>query len=88
MMIEFPAEDLHAAMLHFGQREAALRLALVPDPDEPEVIQPLSWLRSMIDECRERGPSDDCDDPDAYWQMVREVEGLYDRARAALNPSS
>lgn len=56
-----------------------------PDPEEPEVIQPLSWLRSMIDECKERGPAEDCDDPEAFHMMVREVEQLHDRARTALS---
>lgn len=54
------------------------------DPEIPEVIRPVSWLWSMIDECRSRGPSEDCDDPDAFWKMVREVEELHQGLMAAI----
>lgn len=58
--------------------------ALRGDPEMPECISPLGWLKSMIDECLERGPSADCEDPDAWWQMVREVEELHRKGSAAV----
>lgn len=65
-----------------------LQQALIPDPDMPEQIQPLSWLRSMIEDCRTRGPAADDDDPDAYYEMVREVEQLHERIKAALSATN
>jgi hypothetical protein len=62
----------------------ALRQALVGDPEMPDCIRPLSWLDSMIDECKRRGPSADEEDPDAYWTMVQEVESLLGNVRSAL----
>lgn len=59
--------------------------ALRGEPDCPPEISPLSWLRSMIAECNERGPAADNDDPDAFWEMVREVETMHDKASAALS---
>jgi hypothetical protein len=58
--------------------------ALRGDPEMPECISPLSWLKSMIDECLERGPSADCEDPDAWWMMVCEVKELHRKGTAAV----
>lgn len=57
--------------------------AMQGDPECPE-ISPLSWLKSAIDELRERGPAEDCDDPDAFWMMVREIEDLHRKGTAAI----
>jgi len=54
------------------------------DPEMPDPIRPIGWLHSMILECRERGPRQDEDDPEAYWEMVREVEQLYAKIKSAL----
>lgn len=58
------------------------------DPDEPPCIQPLSWLRSLIDDARERGPAPTCDDLDAYDMMLREVEDFHARCRAAITKAT
>lgn len=52
----------------------------------PDPVSHVSWLRSAIDELKERGPTDDDEDPDAYWEMVAEVEALH-RKLAMLQPS-
>lgn len=64
--------------------------AVTGGPDTPPQISPLSWLKEAIDELHNRGPADDCDDPDAYHEMIREVEALHDRltALAASPPSA
>lgn len=57
--------------------------ALRGENSEPHCISPLSWLRSMIDDCKDR-LGDDREDPDAYAMMIREVEGLYRNGLAAV----
>jgi hypothetical protein len=57
--------------------------ALRGDPEIPE-ISPLSWLRSMIRECQERGPAITNDDPDAFYEMVREVQQMEERCSAII----
>lgn len=52
------------------------------DPDTPECIWPISWLRTMVacaDEASDKG-----DDPMAHDEMVREVRRLLDGLTAAL----
>jgi hypothetical protein len=71
--------------------EATLREAfLTADPNIPREITPLSWLRSMVDACD--GPDAagalGGDDPDAWFEMCREVRGLLDKATAVLAPST
>jgi hypothetical protein len=61
--------------------------ALGGDPDMPEAINPLGWLKSMIDFCNEPRiqtiiAADE--DPSALWEMIREVEELHRRGVAAL----
>lgn len=63
--------------------EDALWKALVPDPEEP--VSPLSWLRSLLSDARDRGPVEGDDDPDSYWIMVEEVQRLHDRCSAVLS---
>ncbi|ACL58489.1 hypothetical protein [Methylobacterium nodulans] len=58
--------------------------ALHGDPDCPE-ISPLSWLKSLIDHCKERGPKPDEEDPDAWFTMVREAEELHRKGTAAVS---
>ncbi len=67
--------------------EATLREAfLTTDPDVPQEITPLSWLRSMVDACDsdEAAAALGGDDRDAWFEMCREVRGLLDKASAAL----
>lgn len=81
------SRDVHIEQTaHYRRRLEQLESAMRGDPEVPE-ISPLSWLRSMIDECKARGPSADNDDPDAFWEMVREVEALHTNATAALEQS-
>lgn len=56
------------------------------DPETPEQISPLSWLRSMVDACdtAEAVEALGGDDPAAWRDMVREVRALLDRGRAAV----
>lgn len=54
------------------------------DPEAPKEIQPLSWLKSMIEYCKERGPFEADADPNSFWDMVSEVETLHKRATAAV----
>lgn len=55
------------------------------DLEMPDAIRPLSWLWEMIKEVKERGPAPNCEDASAFWEMVREVEGMHARATAALD---
>lgn len=73
------------------QVEATLREAfLTADPNMPREITPLSWLRSMVDACD--GPDAvqalGGSDPDAWFDMCREVRGLLDKATATLAPAT
>lgn len=63
-----------------------LLLAIHGDADVqmPNAIRPLSWLSEMIKDVKERGPAPSCDDQSAFWEMVREVEGMHARATAAV----
>lgn len=54
------------------------------DPEMPEEISPLSWLAEAITELRNRGPEDNCEDPDAFWEMVSELETLERNGLAAI----
>lgn len=63
---------------------ATLRLALLGQDDTPREISPLSWLHSLIEECRRRGPAVDDEDPAAYFEMLRECEALLQGVDAAL----
>jgi hypothetical protein len=60
--------------------------ALRTDPDEPDSINPIGWLHSAIEALKDpkRTKAERKEDPDAYWMMVREVEGLYHALKAAL----
>lgn len=54
---------------------------------EPECaeISPLSWLFSMIEYCKQRTAADENDeDPLATAEMIREVEELYRKGKAAV----
>lgn len=57
---------------------------LVPDPEMPREIQPLSWLREAIQELERRGPAPDCEDESAFWEMIVEVQNLEGRLTTAL----
>jgi hypothetical protein len=68
------------------QEHAALNaLGCFDDAEIPREIQPLSWLKSMIDSAVERGPEPDCDDPGAYVEMVCEVKALYSSLKAIFD---
>src|SRR5262245_22018297 len=56
------------------------------DPTMLPTIQPIGWLYTMIQEFKEpeKIAANYKEDPDSYWMMIREVEGLYERASAAL----
>lgn len=69
-----------ACNLHHEMKEALEG----DDPEMPECIRPLSWLKTLIDDCHHRGPAPDNDDPSAYWECLREVEQLHDKALAVL----
>jgi DNA-binding transcriptional regulator PaaX len=71
--------------------ESTLRDAfLTTDPDLPQEITPLSWLRSMVDACDsdEAAAALGGDDRAAWFEMCREVRGLLDKASAALVPKA
>lgn len=57
-----------------------------PDPDMIPSIQPLGWLYTAIQELKE--PKKILEsyetDPDAWWMMIRELEWIYEKGRAAL----
>jgi hypothetical protein len=70
----------------FLTEQAALgALGCFDDPEIPPGIQPLSWLKSMIDSAIARGPEPDCDDPDAYIEMCCEVKELYSNLKAVFD---
>lgn len=75
------ANDFDALSLRVAELEGALRGAY---PEAPE-IGPLSWLKSGIDELKARGPHRECEDPDAFWEMVTELESFHATARALLS---
>ena len=54
--------------------------------DTPADINPLSWLHSAIAALGdlEYAIAERDEDPDAYWMMVRELEGLHAGLTAAL----
>jgi len=54
------------------------------DPEMPECIRPINWLHSLIQYCNARGPSPDDADPGAFWDMMGEVEALYEKGMAAI----
>jgi hypothetical protein len=66
--------------------ETTLRRALEgDDPEMPQEIQPIGWLLTMIQECKRHAKeSKDIEDISAYYEMISEVEHLYNRAREAL----
>lgn len=71
--------------------EAVLRDAfLTNDPDIPQEITPLSWLRSMVDACdsEEAAAALGRDDREAWLEMCREVRGLLDKASSVLGPQA
>lgn len=53
------------------------------DPDLPREIRPVSWLRSLIQDARKRGPAEDDDDPQSWWEMLSECEALLAGLEAA-----
>jgi hypothetical protein len=57
------------------------------DPEAPE-IGPLSWLRSALEELRVRGPAPTDEDPNAYWEMVSELEQFFSVASAAIKKAT
>lgn len=81
-------QDLRNAAARIVQARAEierLREALEgDDPEMPQAIQPIGWLHTMIEESKRRGPDEKDDDPSAYWEMVGEVEALYQKAISAL----
>lgn len=59
------------------------------DQEMPKAIQPVSWLQEMIKECTLRGPALECEDTDAFAEMVEEVTRLYEASlavRTAIRP--
>lgn len=59
-----------------------------PNSEMPAAIRPLSWLYEMIKDCKARGPAPDCEDTNAFWTMVSEVEAMHAAAAAALKKLS
>ena len=57
------------------------------DDAEPGEVTPLDWLHRAVESLK--APSTIIglieEDPDAFWMMVREVEGLYRNLKAALD---
>jgi hypothetical protein len=58
------------------------------DPEIPDVIRPLSWLRSLIDEAERMhgllekaeealGNEFKDEDPSAFWEMIQECKALH-----------
>lgn len=58
------------------------KAAAFGDPPELHHLQPIEWLHTMIDECRQLG--DEVNDPDSWWLMISEVEKLYSGMKSAL----
>lgn len=56
------------------------------DPDVPDCITPLSWLRSMVDACNTGTAAEVLggEDQDAWFEMVREVQQLLRRSELAV----
>lgn len=57
------------------------------DPEMPEIIQPIGWLHTMIQECKRIAsefPEAAGDDIDAWFEMISEVEWMYDRAKSCI----
>jgi len=56
------------------------------DPDTPECLSPLSWLRSMVDACNTCTAAEELggEDQEAWFMMVQEVQVLLNRAEAAV----
>lgn len=78
----------------FGDDEANARLiAAAPDllealrgadPELPKHIQPIGWLRALIDWAKLHADVLDKEDVDAFWTMIQEAERLFYNARAAV----
>lgn len=78
----------------FGDDEANARLIAAapdllealrgPDPDMPRHIQPVGWLRALIDWAKLHADSVNKDDADSFWSMIQEAERLFYNARAAI----
>lgn len=47
------------------------------DGAEADADRPANWLLAMILYCKAQGPELDCDEPEAFWEMVEEVEKLH-----------
>lgn len=62
----------------------AIRGALLGAIPEAPEIGPLSWLKSALDELKLRGPDRNDQDPQAFWEMVQELETFRTNALAAL----
>lgn len=54
-----------------------------PDPEIPKHIQPIGWLRTLIDWAKLHADVPEKDD-DAFWTMIHEVERLFENGRAAV----
>jgi hypothetical protein len=83
------ADRLQSELNTALERVKVLEEAFSGPVDTPEVISPLSWLRSMIEACKEQGPSADGDscDAEAFFEMISEVETFEKNARAVLQSS-
>ena len=78
------ASQIEALIPRPSRQAAAVLAAVAGDTEAPEYIRPLSWLEEAVRELKRRGPGDDCEDPDAFRDVVGETEDLLNGLKAAM----